>query len=306
MGLAIKDCDLAAKQVHIFGLRKNDGTIKMAAADDMIHENDILIVHADSENLKIVMPEIGLSLADRPLKVRQQISWEYGVAEIMIHPESGLRDHSIKTVGFQSRYGLRILEIKRKQNILDDYLDEKLTVGNSLVVGGPWEQLRSLHQFNHDFIVTKVSSDQADVVPAYKRLPYALGILALMIGLSVFQVVPLVAAVLVAALLAIFTKCLNMDQGYRAIHCNSIVLTAGILPLADALQKTGLDQMVVNGLMSAVGNADPSVMFTILFFLTALLGLFLSNTASAVLVAPLLLRRPTSSIFHPIPSAWVS
>lgn len=288
VGRAIKDCDLATThQVHIFGLRKADGSIKMATADEVIQENDNLAVHAPPENLKNVIRDKGLTPLEKPLKIRQQFNWEYGVAEILIHPESGLRDHTIKELGFQSRYGLRIFGVKRKQEVLENYLDEKLTVGDSLVIAGPWEQLRSLHQFNHDFVVTKVSSDQADVVPAYKRLPYALGILALMIVLSVFQIVPLVAAVMVAALLAVFTRCLDMDQGYRAIHWNSIVLTAGMLPLADALQQTGLADMVVDGLMGATGEANPRIMFTILFFLTASLGLFLSNTASAVLVAPI-------------------
>ena len=302
IGQAIKETNLSQKyNAHIFGFRKADGTLKMASADDGIEEGDILIVHANPEHIKKLTREKGLKKTQLPVKIRQQIGWEYGVAEILIHPESSLAGDTIKELNFQTRYGLRVFGIKRKREVLENYLDEKLAVGDTLVICGQWEQLRSLHQYNHDFVVTKVSSDQADAVPAYKRLPFALGILTLMIVLSVFQIIPLVAAVLVAALLAVFTRCLDMDQGYRAIHWNSIVLTAGMLPLADALQKTGLDQMAVNGLMSAVGQADPSVMFTILFFLTALLGLFLSNTASAVLVAPIAITAAKQLGISPYP-----
>jgi di/tricarboxylate transporter len=99
--------------------------------------------------------------------------------------------------------------------------------------------------------------------------------------------VPVVVAVIVAALAAVLSRTLTMEDAYRSIHWSSVVLVAGMLPLADALQKTGGTDLVVDALMGVVGDASPSVMLSVLFFLTASLGLFLSNTASAVLVAPI-------------------
>ena len=78
-----------------------------------------------------------------------------------------------------------------------------------------------------------------------------------------------------------------MEDSYRAIHWSSIVLIAGMLPLADALEKTGGTEIIVNGLMYSLGDSSPQLMLTVIFFLTAGLGLFLSNTASAVLVVPI-------------------
>ena len=60
-----------------------------------------------------------------------------------------------------------------------------------------------------------------------------------MVLLSALEAVPVVAAVLMAALAAVFAGCLSMDCGYRAIHWSSLVLIAGMLPVADALEKTG-------------------------------------------------------------------
>jgi di/tricarboxylate transporter len=74
---------------------------------------------------------------------------------------------------------------------------------------------------------------------------------------------------------------------YRSIHWGSLVLVAGMLPLADALEITGGTGLIVDTLMASVGDAGPNVMLTVIFFLTSALGLFLSNTASAVLVAPI-------------------
>jgi len=90
-----------------------------------------------------------------------------------------------------------------------------------------------------------------------------------------------------AVLAAVITRCLTMEDAYRSIHWSSLVLIAGMLPLADALQITGGTQVVVDALMTAFGDASPLAMLTVIFFLTAALGLVLSNTASAVLVAPI-------------------
>lgn len=130
-------------------------------------------------------------------------------------------------------------------------------------------------------------SEQAEVVPAYRKMPIALTILAGMVLLALFDIVPLVAAVLTATVAAGATGCLTMKDSYRAISWSSLVLIAGMLPLADALQVTGGTDVVVKALMSVFGEASPLTMLTVMFFMTAGLGLVLSNTASAVLVAPI-------------------
>jgi di/tricarboxylate transporter len=288
IGKRVDETELGSKyDATVYAVRKEDESIKMISGEDVIEPNDTLIIQALPESIEQITRDKGVESVEVTPKVRQRILWEYGTAEILIHPESGLVGQSIRQLSFQSHYGLRVMGVRRKQTVIENYLDKALEEGCNLLICGPWQRIQDLRELNHDFVVTKVSSDHADVVPAYRKLPFALAILGLMVVLSAFEIVPLVVAVLSAALLAVFTRCLDMDQGYRAIHWNSIVLMAGMLPLADALQQTGLADLAVDGLMGAVGDADPRVMFTILFFLTAALGLFLSNTASAVLVAPI-------------------
>ena len=128
-------------------------------------------------------------------------------------------------------------------------------------------------------------------------------ILLVMVLLTVFDVVPLVAAVLMAMLAAVFTRCLTMEEAYQAIPLGSIVLIAGMLPLADALRATGGTDLIVESMMAAAGEAAPSVMLTLIFFLTAGLGLVLSNTASAVLVAPIAITAAQALGVSPYPFA---
>jgi len=102
----------------------------------------------------------------------------------------------------------------------------------------------------------------------------------------------------------VFTRCLTMEDAYRSIHWSSIVLIAGMLPLADALNKTGGTSFIVDLLMSAVGDAaSPYVMLSLIFLLTAALGLVLSNTAAAVLVAPIAIHTAAILGVSPYPFA---
>jgi len=106
-----------------------------------------------------------------------------------------------------------------------------------------------------------------------------------------------------AAMAAVFTRCLTMEDSYRAIHWSSLIVVAGMLPLADALEKTGGTDLIVDALLDGVGGGNPRLMLTVIFFLTAALGLFLSNTASAVLVAPIAIVAAEALGVSPYPFA---
>ena len=116
---------------------------------------------------------------------------------------------------------------------------------------------------------------------------------------------PVVAAVLLAALAAVFTGCLSMEEGYQSISWSSLVLIAGILPVADALERTGGVDLIVEGIVYGLDQAGPYVLMSVFFFLTAGLGLVLSNTATAVLVAPIALRAAVALDVSPYPLAMV-
>jgi di/tricarboxylate transporter len=294
------------ERVLIIGVSRASGggeRISAPAPNTELRARDILIVVARPEDLERLIQSQSLSALPRTTRERQRWLWEMGGARVLIHPESKLIGKSIREIEFRSNYGLHVLGLRRAKEPFPDPADEKIRSADSLFVVGPWSRIRQLQRWSHDFVVTELPAEFAEIVPSYRRMPIALAILAAMIGLTVFDVVPLVAAVLMAAIAAVFTRCLTMEDAYRAIHWSSLVLVAGMLPLADALQKTGGSQQVVSALMSAMGDAGPHMMLTMLFFLTAGLGLVLSNTASAVLVAPMAIYAASVLGVSPYPFA---
>ncbi|MDX1335176.1 MAG: SLC13 family permease [Gammaproteobacteria bacterium] len=292
-------------QVRIIGImRRSSGSevrIPTPSPSTVLSEDDTLLVIGDLEDDQALMEEQKLTRVPGSKQNRQRWLWELGAASVLIHPESTLIGKSLRETEFRSKYNIHVLGFRRDKKPEPDFKDTKLRASDSLLVIGPWTQIQQLQTHTHDFVVLEQPREMAEIVPSYRRMPIALIILVTMVLLTIFDIVPLVAAVLMAALAAVFTRCITMQDAYRAIHWSSLVLVAGMLPLADALNSTGGTQFIVDNLLAVVGESGPYVMLTVIFFLTAGLGLVLSNTASAVLVAPIAIYAATAIGVSPYP-----
>ncbi len=282
---------------------RNEHRIASPSPGTLLQAQDVLLVIGSTDNIERVANEQNLTHQPKTEKNRQRWFWELGTVAVLIHPESKLIGKTLRNSEFRSQYNLHVVGIRRNKQAITDFKDVVLHSSDSLLVVGPWQQIQALQSRSHDFVVLEMTTEQAEVVPSYRRMPTALAILAGMVLLTIFNIVPLVTAVLIAAMAAVFTRCLTMEDAYRAIHWSSLVLIAGMLPLADALDKTGGTRLIVNQLMTTVGDAGPYVMMSVIFFLTAALGLVLSNTASAVLVAPIAIYAANALGVSPYPFA---
>jgi di/tricarboxylate transporter len=264
---------------------------------------DKLLVVGKPKDFERLRAEQNLTLKPATVRDRQRWLWELGGAAVLIHPESRLIDKSLRETEFRSNFDVHVFGLRRAKEPVADFKDLKLRSADSLFVVGPWSKIQQLQQRTHDFIVTELPSEHAEIVPSYRKMPLSLIILISMVMLTMFDVLSLVPAVMLASLAAIFTRCLTMEDAYRSIHLSSLVLIAGMLPLADALDKTGGTRVIVDALMYTMGDAGPYMMLTLIFFLTAGLGLVLSNTASAVLVAPVAIYTAAAIGVSPYPFA---
>ena len=308
VGSTIAKTELESRyRVRVLGImRQRSGVeerIASPAPDTELQVGDALLIVGQPADNERLMAEQALTPISASKREQQRWLWELGGVAVLVHPESGLIGKSLREIEFRNRYGVHVFGLRRHREPITEYKDIKLAASDSLLVVGPWSRIQQLRSQHYDFVVLEMPTEYAEVVPAYRRMPLALIILAVMVLLSVFDVVPLVAAVIMAAIAAVFTRCLTMEDSYRAIHWSSLVLVAGMLPLADALKKTGGTEIIVDALMYGVGDSSPRLMLTAIFFLTAALGLFLSNTASAVLVAPIAIIAADALGVSPYPFA---
>ncbi|MBZ6072587.1 SLC13 family permease [Aeromonas schubertii] len=227
---------------------------------------------------------------------------EVGLAEVSLIPDSNLIGKSLREATFRSQYGLSVVGIRRDGAPLEGKLvDEPLRMGDSLLVVGNWSLIRQLQTHVRDFLLLGLPAEVDEMAPARSQAIHALLALAVMIGLMVTDPVPNVVAALIACLLMGQFRCIDLESAYRAIHWPTLILIVGVLPFALALEKTGGVTLIVDGLMALVGERGPRVMLASLFVLTALIGLFISNTATAVLMAPIALGAAQQMGVSPYP-----
>lgn len=233
-------------------------------------------------------------------------SQEIGMAEIMLAENSSLAGKTVVGARFRSLYGLTVIGLRRRDKAVEGpLLNEKLGVGDTLLVIGPWKEIKRLKADTGNLVVLNLPVEMDEVLPAAGRAPQAIFCLLLMVILMVTGVVPNVQAALIACLVMGALRCVDFDSAYRSIHWKSLVLIVGMLPFSLALQRTGGVELAANALMSVTGGAGTYVVLGSLFAITALLGLFISNTATAVLMAPVALAIAKDLNASPYPFAMI-
>ena len=212
---------------------------------------------------------------------------DVGMAEVLIVPDSGLQNKTLRESAFRSRYCVSVIGIRRRGETLEGALQNlALELGDCLLVIGDWKKITQLQQQNRDVILLNLPAEVNDVAPASSQAPHAIFCLALMVAMMLTREIPNPIAAIIACLLMGRFGCIDMESAWRAIHWPSIILIVGMMPFALALQKTGGIKLIVEGLMDLAGGHSPHIMLLSLFVLSAVIGLFISNTATAVLMAP--------------------
>ena len=166
----------------------------------------------------------------------------------------------------------------------------RLRFGDTLLVQGPLAAIDRLKRERGDAVVLAEPNGGAVSQRAARRAPVAIAIMLAMLVVMTTGWLPTVVAVGLAAIAMVATGCLSMEEAYRAINSESVVLIAGVLPMATALEATGGMRLVVDALVAGVGPYGPLALLAGLFVLTSLASQVISNTATAVLLAPIALQ----------------
>ncbi|SUD83809.1 sodium:sulfate symporter [Stutzerimonas stutzeri] len=280
----------------------------IATGNTELFVGDVLLVDLASPAIGLLgaYEELGVESLQLSDSYYGDYSRELGLAEVALPPDSRLPGKTIQELGFRSTYKLNVVGVRRNHQALQGLLvDEKLKPADTLLVAGSWKHIHRLQGLSRDFLVLSLPAEIDDVAPAANQAPFALLGLAVMVGLMVSGLVPNVLAALIGCLVMGLFRCVDMDSAYKAIHWQSLVLIVGMLPFALALEKTGGIALAVSGLIGLFGDAGPHALLACLFLLTAVIGLFISNTATAVLMAPVAISTATQLDASPYPFAMI-
>ena len=227
----------------------------------------------------------------------------FGIAEVVILAGSRLVDRTAAESGFSKNYGLRILGIQRKgKPVLQGIRDMKVLPGDSLLVQGDWKKIAKLGEERTEWVVVGQPLEAASRETLDHKAPIAAGIVLLMIAAMAFGVLQPVVAVMLAALALIFTGCFRtVEEAYKSISWQSVVLIASMLPAATALEKTGAAAAAAQAITGAVGDAGPYALLAALYGLGSFVTLFVSNTAAGALCTPIAMQSALGMGLSPYP-----
>jgi di/tricarboxylate transporter len=279
-------------------------TVRTSSDDAVLAVGDIVVVDLEvpsAERRRLRLEELPMTP-----DFFESYSRMVGMAEVMIAPDSSARGLSVQTIRFPQKHDLVVLGVRHRREAAGAAFPAiRLATGDTLLVAGGWDAIHRLQAQPRDFIMLDLPVEVKEVAPAANQAPFAIGAVVVMVALMVTGVVPNVIAALIACLLMGLFRCIDMPSAYRAIHWPTILLIVGMLPFALALQRTGGVDLVVNGLLGGLGDASPTILLGGVFVLTAVIGLFVSNTATAVLMGPIAIGIATQLGVSPYPFAMV-
>ena len=308
VGKTLKDLSIQKKYgVSIIEIRNEKksrlGLVKdvnqnMAKSSSTIAVHDTLYIMGDEEKIERFAQDYDL----RKMKDVKIDFYDLGLTEIVVMPTSNFAGLRIGDANLRKRFGINVLGVKRggsssdgkvgKEYITDNLIATKLHVGDMLLVQGEWTNLAHLTSDTTNWVVLDQPEKTADKVLLDYKAPVAAAIMLLMIAMMVFDFIPVapVTAVIIAGLLTVFAGCFrNVEAAYKTINWESIVLIAAMMPMSTALEKTGASALVSQGLVDSLGSMGPTALLAGIYFTTSLMTMFISNTATAVLMAPIAL-----------------
>ena len=308
VGKTLKDLSIQKKYgVSIIEIRNEKksrlGLVKdvnqnMAKSSSTIAVHDTLYIMGDEEKIERFAQDYDL----RKMKDVKIDFYDLGLTEIVVMPTSNFAGLRIGDANLRKRFGINVLGVKRggsssdgkvgKEYITDNLIATKLHVGDMLLVQGEWTNLAHLTADTTNWVVLDQPEKTADKVLLDYKAPVAAAIMLLMIAMMVFDFIPVapVTAVIIAGLLTVFAGCFrNVEAAYKTINWESIVLIAAMMPMSTALEKTGASALVSQGLVDSLGSMGPTALLAGIYFTTSLMTMFISNTATAVLMAPIAL-----------------
>ena len=288
--------------INILGLQPN--AEESAPLEDVVSETRleggcILHLHGEPEEVQKLLETEGLERMPELSDYTPDVVGDHGLAEVLLTPRSRLIGKTLAESRFQERYNVTVISLKRVGKLLKNKDVHRLRFGDTLLVSGRLKSLVGLKTERDSFVVTGMPEESQEVGFRYNKAWVAVLLAVAMLVLLTFGILPSAMAVLLVAAAAVLTGCLSSEDAYRSISWQSLILIACMLPMAQALEKSGGVQFVAGLMNEHLGPLGPRFVMAGLFLLCSLFSQFISNTATTVIVAPIALEAASQAGLAP-------
>jgi di/tricarboxylate transporter len=273
--------------VDVLELHRGPERFLPPLADRTLVLGDRLLLRCSREDLLRLQQDHTVVLAPTPeaeVPSRPDQQNNQRMVEVLLPAGSTLAGDCLRDLRFRQRYNVTVLALRRGNAVLRERLGRaQLREGDVLLLQGPKDAIRGL-QANNDLVVLEQLEKD---LPTVSRKRIALVIGALVILLPAFELMPLVAAVLLGTVAMVASGCLRAGELQRAIRLDVILLLGSLASFSVALEKTGLASALAQALLLGLHNWPVYAALLVVFLFTTLLTEVMSNAATVAMLIPI-------------------
>jgi di/tricarboxylate transporter len=291
-----KDSDLAgatlrkSRLAEVFDFRvvaifRAGALTVMPDGDEDLLGGDLLLIEGQPSDLDVLrgLQEFEIE-TEVPANLGAFESERLTLMDATLDPRSTLAGRTVGELNFREKYGIELAGIWREgETVGTELADERLQIGDALLLLGPRDRLQLLSSDSDFLILTPLGQEPPDT----RRAPLAALIMLAVVVSVMLGKAPISIAAVVGGSIMVLTGCLNMEQAYRAIDWRAIFLIAGMLPLGTAMQESGAATYLAGQVMVLLGDAGPWPVIMGLYVLTAMATMIIPTAALVVLMAPI-------------------
>ncbi len=285
--------------VAIFAVRAEESRsepVERAQAERVLEAGQVLTIKGAPEKVDTFAQEARLEAINQLHDLPNGLV----AGELLVPPGSSLIGKTVVDSRLRTRFDVTVMAVFRSREVLRESVAQTtIHVGDLLLMLGTGKSLTKLRDELPDVIFVNESDTLKQAAFRTTKAPAALVVLGAMLLSMAFELTPPVVSVVAAAFAMVLFGCLDAKEAEQTVNWESVLLIATIMPMATALTKVGAIDAVVGGLVMTLGSAGPYVIMSALFFVTALVGLFITNTATAVLVSPIAVQIASSLSMQP-------
>lgn len=290
--------------IELIKIQRGNKYLKSALKTEILQENDILWLDLTIEDLTAKTESLGVNILGVDQNKLDDI-YSNEFHEVIVLPNSRFINMSIREFDDQLPENVFVKGINseksfnRLPSFFAQFFNKKfLTPGNRVLLTGNLTEIQKLAKNNQLLFSNTVIT--MPNIPKYKKIISLLAIL-LVIVLSASNTFSILKSALIGVALILFSGCIQLKDAYAGINWQVIFLLAGMIPLGIAMKNTGTDVFIADHLYVVLKSVPTPVIISIVFAFTMLMSGFISNNATAIVFAPIVIAVAVKMDLNPKP-----
>ncbi|MBN2630767.1 MAG: SLC13 family permease [Rhodobacteraceae bacterium] len=260
---------------------------------------EVVLQFGDRVVLRTPMSEVLALQESKELRMVEKLSSvQTTTVEVLITPGCAMVGRSLGSMRLRRRYGVYQLAVHRKNQNIGRQLDDLIVqVGDTLLLEGAPADIQRLAA-EMEVVDISVPSDRA-----YRRTkaPIVMLVLAGVVGLSALNAAPILVLAMIGVGVVLLTRCIDADEAFGFVEGRLLALIFAMLAVGAGLEHSGAIQMVVGSIAPYLTGLPPFFLILTVYAITSVLTEMVSNTAVAVIMAPVAIALATQLGFDPRP-----